>query len=148
MQNDSVNTPQSQNNNRSSINTKGKKLLVIEDDFLIRELYNSVLTESGYIVDSAADGQEALTKINTQTYDMILLDLVLPKITGLDLLRDCRLPLSKARNTPVFLITNLGQDNIIKEAFKVGADGYILKSKVTPKQLVAELDTFFATGKK
>lgn len=125
-----------------------KKLLIIEDDLFIRELYKGVFTEAGYLVDLAVDGQEALEKINSQTYDMILLDLVLPKITGIDILRTCREPSSHARNTPIFLITNLGQENIIKEAFKIGADGYILKAQVTPKDLVREIDTFFAAGQK
>jgi CheY-like chemotaxis protein len=122
--------------------TAPKKLIIIEDDLFIRELYKGVFTESGYLVDLAIDGKEALEKINSQTYDMILLDLVLPKITGIDLLRICREPSSHAKNTPIFLITNLGQEKIIDEAFKLGCQGYLLKAKLLPAEIVSQVSKF------
>ncbi len=121
-----------------------KKILIAEDDFFIRDIYTKAFVNSGYEVHVATDGIETLDKLRTQPYDMILLDIMMPKMTGIDVLRNLRAPESAAKDTPVYIITNLGQQNIIEEAFKVGMDGYIIKSQVTPQQLVDEINTFFA----
>lgn len=97
----------------------------------------------GYEVEAAVDGEEALNKVKTGTYDVILLDIMLPKVTGIDVLKSIRSPDAKAKDTPVFLTTNLGQEDIIKEAFKIGADGYLLKAQLTPQDVVDEINSFF-----
>ena len=120
-----------------------KKILIAEDDFFIRDIYSRVFSLSGYEVQVAVDGADALDKIKAQPYDMILLDIMMPKMTGIDVLRNLRSQESSAKNTPVFIITNLGQQNVIEEAFKMGMDGYIIKSQVTPQQIVGEINNFF-----
>jgi CheY-like chemotaxis protein len=75
---------------------------------------------------------------------MILLDIMMPKMTGIDVLRHVRSENSSVKSVPIFIITNLGQQNIIEEAFKLGMDGYIIKSQVTPQQIVGEINNFFA----
>ena len=120
-----------------------RKILIAEDDFFIRDIYSKVFSLSGYEVAVAGDGAEALEKIKTQTYDMVLLDIMMPKMTGIDVLKNMRAVTTPAKDFPVFIITNLGQQNIIEEAFKVGMDGYILKSQVTPQQIVDEINNFF-----
>jgi CheY-like chemotaxis protein len=120
-----------------------KKILIAEDDFFIRDIYSRVFSLSGYEVQVAVDGADALEKIKAQPYDMILLDIMMPKMTGIDVLRNLRSQESSAKNTPVFIITNLGQQNVIEEAFKMGMDGYIIKSQVTPQQIVGEINNFF-----
>ncbi len=120
-----------------------KKILIAEDDFFIRDIYSRVFSLSGYEVQVAVDGADALEKIKAQAYDMILLDIMMPKMTGIDVLRNLRSQESAAKNTPVFIITNLGQQNVIEEAFKMGMDGYIIKSQVTPQQIVGEINNFF-----
>lgn len=121
-----------------------KKLLIAEDDFFIRDIYSKVFSISGYEVLVAVDGEDALTKIKAQAFDMILLDIMMPKVTGIDVLRETRTTETPNKTAPVFLITNLGQQNIIEEAFKLGMDGYIIKSQVTPQQIVDEINTFLA----
>lgn len=121
-----------------------KKILLIEDDFFIRDIYTKSFTNAGYSVDIAIDGHEALEKVKTSAYDIILLDIMLPKITGIDVLRSFRAPNSPVENIPIFLLTNLGQDDIIKEAFKIGADGYLLKAHLKPQEIVGEINSFFA----
>jgi CheY-like chemotaxis protein len=121
-----------------------KKLLIAEDDFFIRDIYTKIFNLSGYEVHVAVDGEEGLAKIKEQVYDMILLDIMMPKVTGIDVLRETRTKDNPNKSTPVFLITNLGQQNIIEEAFKLGMDGYIIKSQVTPQQIVDEINTFLA----
>lgn len=121
-----------------------KKILVVEDDFYIRDLYERALKKSGYEVSVASDGQEAIEITKTNTFDLILLDILLPKVTGIDVLRTLRDPASTAKDTPVFLITNLGQEDIIKQAFKIGADGYLLKARLSPENIADEIAAYFS----
>lgn len=122
-----------------------KKILIAEDDFFIRDIYSKIFSGAGYEVVVAVDGTDALTKIkNLPAFDMILLDIMMPGMSGLDVLRALRELTPPVKDTPVFIITNLGQENVIEEAFKIGMDGYIIKSQVTPQQIVDEITTFFA----
>ncbi len=120
-----------------------KKILIAEDDFFIRDIYSKVFSLSGYEVAVAVDGVEALDKIKAEDYDMILLDIMMPRMTGIDVLKNVRSLEEPKKSVPIFIITNLGQQNVIEEAFKLGMDGYILKSQVTPQQIVDEINNFF-----
>lgn len=122
-----------------------RKILIAEDDFFIRDIYSKVFSLSGYEVQVAVDGVDALEKIKAQTFDMILLDIMMPRMTGIDVLKNVRALDTPAKSVPIFIITNLGQQNVIEEAFKLGMDGYILKSQVTPQQIVDEINSFFLT---
>ncbi|MFZ5424736.1 MAG: response regulator [Patescibacteria group bacterium] len=121
-----------------------KKIFLIEDEVFIRDLYKKILTDAGYAVKTANDGEEALEVLKTdEVFDLILLDIMLPKLTGLEVLRALREGEASVGNTPIYLLTNLGEDNIINEAYRLGADGYLLKAKYLPRQLVEEIDKFF-----
>ncbi|OGC50359.1 hypothetical protein A2716_04090 [candidate division WWE3 bacterium RIFCSPHIGHO2_01_FULL_40_23] len=121
-----------------------KKILIIEDEIFIRELYQKVLEGAGYEVVGVQDGIEGLDIVKKQKFDLILLDIMLPKMTGIDVLKEIRKDEDeKLKNIPIYLLTNLGQESIIKEAFKIGADGYLLKAKYLPNQIVTEVDAFF-----
>lgn len=122
-----------------------KRVLIAEDDFFIRDIYSKVFSLAGYTVEVAVDGEDALNKIKAQIepYDMLLLDIMMPKITGLDVLKQIRTMNTISKNTSVFILSNLGQQNIIEEAFKIGMDGYIIKSQMTPQQIVEEINTYF-----
>jgi two-component system, chemotaxis family, sensor kinase CheA len=122
-----------------------RKILIAEDDFFIRDIYSKVFSLSGYEVQVAVDGMDALEKIKAQPYDMVLLDIMMPRMTGIDVLKNVRTLDIPAKSVPIFIITNLGQQNVIEEAFKLGMDGYILKSQVTPQQIVDEINNFFLT---
>lgn len=121
-----------------------RKILIAEDDFFIRDIYSKVFSLAGYAVTVAVDGIDALEKIKTQSFEMILLDIMMPRMTGIDVLKNVRTLTTPAKDTPIFIITNLGQQNVIEEAFKLGMDGYILKSQVSPQQIVDEINNFFA----
>ena len=120
-----------------------KRILLIEDDLYIRDIYSRIFTNAGYSVEVAVDGEEGIAKTKDQAYDLVLLDIMLPKVTGIDVLKNFRQPSSTMRNTPVFLITNLGQDDIIKEAFDLGADGYLLKAQFKPQDIVEQIGAYF-----
>lgn len=124
-----------------------KKILIAEDDFFIRDIYSKVFSQGGYEIDVAADGDETLIKIKNQQFDLIILDIMMPKVSGLDVLRQLRAMTTPAKDTPVFILTNLGQQSTIQEAFKIGMDGYIIKSQMTPQQVVNEINSYFESKK-
>ena len=121
----------------------GKRILLVEDDAFVRDLYQTVLTKAGYELEIANDGEEAVGMASYKIYDLILLDIMLPKLTGIEVLKVLRESGSRAKDTPIYLLTNLGEESIIQEAYKIGANGYLLKAKYLPKQLVDEVDKFF-----
>lgn len=126
------------------LNDMKKKILLIEDEIFIRELYEKVLQGAGYDVVPAQDGQEGLEKVRNEKFDLLLLDIMLPKVTGIDVLKEMKKDTNPdVKNLPVYLLTNLGQESIIKEAFKLGANGYLLKAKYLPNQIVTEIDAYF-----
>lgn len=118
------------------------RILVVEDDQFLRDLYNELLTEEGYTVELAGNGEDGHEKASAGGFDLILLDIMLPKIDGLEVLRRLKAHPAKAANGPIVLLTNLGQDAIIKEGFSLGATGYIIKSAMTPDQVLSEVKVF------
>ncbi len=119
-----------------------KSILIIEDDLFIKELYQRQLSKAGFEVDTAEDGTRGLVKASEKSWSLILLDIMLPEINGLDVLRTLKSK-PETKNIPVILLTNLGQDSLIKEAFDIGAEAYLIKSAYTPKQVVEEVKEFF-----
>lgn len=121
-----------------------KKILIAEDDFFIRDAYKEIFQDNGYDVEVANDGEDAISKIRSRLFDMILLDIMMPKVSGLDVLSQIRSVEGFNKKTPVFFITNVGEQNFIEKAFKTGMDGYIIKSQFTPQQIVDEINKFLA----
>ncbi|MEX0621573.1 MAG: response regulator [Candidatus Woykebacteria bacterium] len=124
----------------------GTKILLIEDDVFVSDIYSRELKKSGYEVVLAADGLEGIEQAENNKFDLILLDIMLPKKTGIDVLKDIRMPTSSAKDTPVYLLTNLGQGSIIKQAIDLGAQGYLLKARVLPSQVLQAVNDFFTNG--
>lgn len=119
-----------------------KKILVVEDDQFLREFYQELLTQEGYLIDVAGDGEIALSKILGNEYDLVLLDIMLPKKDGIQILRDLKVTPPKAANLTIVVLTNLGQDAVIKECFDLGADGYLIKSALNPDQVLTEVKSY------
>lgn len=115
-----------------------KRIVMVEDEESIRELYKRQLTLAGLQVDAFANGKDGLNATLNGQYDLILLDIMLPDINGLEILKQVKAN-DKTKATPVILLTNLGQDAVIKEGFQLGAEGYILKSAYTPDQIIQEV---------
>ncbi len=115
-----------------------KNVLIIEDDFFVRDLYIRQFTKSGFGVSAAEDGTEGVAKVEEQKPDIILLDIMLPKLSGLEVLKRLKEnPTTKP--IPVILLTNLSEDQTIKDGFELGAEGYLIKSAYTPEQVVKEV---------
>ncbi len=101
-----------------------KRLLIVDDDKQIRELLAFDISHSGYIVDTASDGQEGLKKALENNYDLILLDVMMPKMNGYDVCRNVRIA---KPNIPILLLTAKGTLEDKTEGFDCGADDYLIK---------------------
>jgi len=113
-------------------------ILIIEDEADIRTIYVEVLQGAGYNVDQAGDGEEGMRKIKDTDWNLLLLDIMLPGRDGLKILKDIK-EKPEYKKGPVIALTNLNSENIIQEAFSSGADGYLIKSEVTPDKIVEEV---------
>lgn len=118
------------------------KILLVEDEQYTRELYASLLKEAGYEVDTAEDGEKGFSMAMKEGYDLILLDIILPKKDGVTFLKDLRRLDPKRRNRKVVMLTVLERDEFIKSALKSGADGYLIKSALKPDQVLSEIKSF------
>jgi CheY-like chemotaxis protein len=120
----------------------GRKVLCIEDERFISELYVRVLTKAGYQVDAIADGKEALAAAQTNKYDIILLDLMLPNLSGIEILRALKGPeQDPPLKAKIIVTTNLEQREDIRADIEKQADGYVVKAELTPHELAKLLDT-------
>jgi CheY-like chemotaxis protein len=117
----------------------GKKILVIEDDQYTRDLYKEILTNAGFAVTVATDGQQGFQMAKQGGYDLVLLDVMMPNLDGLGVLKELQLSPPANPNKQVVMITNIAHDPIIDEAMKLGAKTYISKADVNPEQLVTKV---------
>lgn len=118
-----------------------KRILVVEDDLFLRELYTDILSGEGYKVDSAADGEEALQKMKVGGYNLVLLDIIMPKMDGLSVMKQLQNTPSQTSNKCVVFLTNLDKDEEIRTALQLG-NGYLIKSQITPGSLVQEVKVY------
>ncbi len=117
-------------------NNQGKKVLCIEDEHFISELYQRALTKSGYEVTVELDGLKGLKAAQTDAYDVILLDLMIPTMTGIDVLRDLRDPKKTPKlHSKIIITTNLEQREEVRADIEKQADGYLVKAEITPYEL-------------
>ena len=121
--------------------TAKRRILIIEDENFIGDLYERALLAGGYDSVVVIDGAEALKEAQTNTYDIILLDIMLPSMTGTEILATLRNPaLTPNLKAKIIITTNLELDDEGRAAIENKADGYIVKADITPKELVAFLD--------
>jgi two-component system chemotaxis response regulator CheY len=118
------------------------KLLLVEDDKDTRDVYNEVLKDAGYQVETANDGAAGLTKAKQGGFDLILLDLMMPNVDGLQFLEEIRKNPPKVANGPIIVLTNVSQDNVVQKALNLGATAYFIKATINPDQLLKEVRSF------
>lgn len=114
-----------------------KKILIVEDDRFIIDIYSTKLKEEGYEVLIAENGEKALEQIEKNP-DLILLDIVLPGMDGWEILREIK-KREKTKSIPVLVLSNLSQKSEVEKAFKLGATKYLVKSNFTPSQVIAQI---------
>lgn len=120
---------------------RSRKILCVEDERFISELYVRALTKAGYEVVVEPDGKKALTLAKTDQFDIILLDLMIPTITGIEVLRQLRGAGQKPLKAKIVITTNLEQREDMRADIERQADAYLVKAEITPKELVAFLNT-------
>ncbi len=128
-------------NELTNTNKPHKKVLCIEDERFIGELYKRALDKGGYEVTLEIDGNKGLALAQSDEFDIILLDLMIPNLTGIEILRILRDP-SKTPHlkAKIIITTNLEQREDVREDIEKQADGYVVKAELTPKELVGFLD--------
>ena len=117
--------------------TAAIKILCIEDEHFIAELYARALTNAGYDITVIVDGVEGLKAAQSNLYDIILLDLMIPNMTGSEVLQRLRDPAqTPSLKAKIIITTNLEQKEETRQQIEKLADGYLIKAEVTPHQLV------------
>ncbi len=117
---------------------KKKLILLVEDDEFLAELYATKLTLEGFEVALATDGEKGLKMIKDKIPDLILLDIILPKMDGFEILKNIKADKS-LKNLPVILLTNLSQKDEIKKGLDLGANDYLIKAHFMPSEVVKKI---------
>src|SRR3989344_6520909 len=118
---------------------KSYKILLIEDEPDLVDLFGSSLRSAGFQVEAIENGEQALSTIKKIKPDLVLLDLIIPKKDGYEVLREIKCD-QTVKNTLVYVFSNLTQKTEITRAFKLGAKEYLIKSDYTPSKLVAKIN--------
>jgi len=115
-----------------------KNILLIEDDPFLIDIYTTKLKGSGFLVEVASQGEEAVSKVKEKPFDLVLLDIVLPKIDGWEILRQIKAE-SKLKDLKVIILSNLSQKEEVEKGMNLGADKYLIKAHYTPSEVVEEI---------
>ncbi|MCK5475668.1 MAG: response regulator [Candidatus Pacebacteria bacterium] len=119
-------------------NNEKIKVFIIEDDIYISDMYKIKLEADNYEVNVASDGIEGMKRLEKDIPDVILLDIVMPKIDGFSVLKMIK-ENDILKNVPVILLTNLSQKENIEKGFELGAASYIIKAHFTPSEVVKKI---------
>jgi len=115
-----------------------KKILMIEDDRFLRKIYRDKLTRAGFDFIEATNGEEGLNKVISESPDLVLLDLILPRKNGFDVLIEMKRN-KNTKNIPVIILSNLGQESDIKRGLGLGAQNYLVKTDISLSEVVEKI---------
>lgn len=118
------------------------KLLVVDDEKHIREVLREYAEFEGYSVDEACNGLEAIEKCKSETYDMILIDVMMPKLDGFSTVKELR----KSIETPILMLSARGEEYDKLFGFEMGIDDYVIKP-FSPKEIMARINVILKRGK-
>ena len=119
-----------------------KKVLIVDDDPTILELYMDVLTGAGFKVDNVSNGQSALEMLKKKEHQLVLLDIMMPDMDGIMVLKSIRSDENVYGHPTVVMLTNLALTDNIKEALDSGAEGYLIKLSLSNEQLVQQVKNY------
>lgn len=118
------------------------RIVAIEDDLLLSRMYSKKLEEAGYTVDTYSDGKKALAGIKKNPPLLVLSDVILPGMSGLEILKSMKKN-EKTKKIPFVFLSNLSrEEEDIKRGFELGAIGYLLKVEMTPEEIVAKVKEY------
>lgn len=116
-----------------------KKILFIEDESALQKTLGEALRDRGYEVTAALDGELGLKLALKNPPDLILLDLILPKLSGFDVLKELKAR-AETKNIPVIVLTNLGELSDIDKAMELGANSYLVKADYNLDEVVEKIE--------
>lgn len=119
----------------------GKKVLLVDDDLTLNQMYEERLKMEGLDVATARDGQEAVAKAKSEKPDIVLLDIMMPGVDGFQVLEALR-KLPETQKIPILLVTALIQETMRIKGKQLGATDFIIKSEITPGQLVGKIKEY------
>ena len=115
-----------------------KKIILIEPDDFLSEIYSAKFRQEGFKVKRAADGEQGLKLIEREKPDIILLDILLPKKDGFEVIKELKSK-SGYNKIPIIVVTNLGQKYDVSKALSLGAADYIIKAHFVPSETIATI---------
>lgn len=115
-----------------------KKILLVDDELAVSAVFETALKNVGYDVKVAPDAKSGLDLARGEQFDLILLDQMLPDLSGNEILKTLREE-EKTKNIPIAMLTNFGHDTMVKEALYAGAKDYILKYQVSTDDLIIKV---------
>lgn len=121
------------------------RILLVEDDDLLVRLYQRKFALDGYDVRVARDGEEALVAVGKEPPDLILLDIMMPNMDGIDVLKRLKSH-AETRPIPIVMLTNLSAEADVEKALELGAAAYLVKSDVLPNVVVAKVKEVLAAS--
>ena len=128
----------SEDENPGLVVSRPARILLAEDDRILRRAGEVTLSKKGYAVIVAVDGEDALSKAREHRPDLILLDVIMPKLGGFEVLTRLKAD-PETRDIPVIMLSNLGEASDVRDAIERGARAYLVKSSVRPEQLAAKV---------
>jgi len=117
-----------------------KKVLIVEDDNFVAEVYSTKLLEMGHEVQIAQNGEEGLVLIEKSKPDLVLLDILMPVMGGIELLEELKKKV-EWKNIPIILLTNVGEKESIQKARNFGVQDYLIKSHFTPAEVIEKIES-------
>jgi two-component system alkaline phosphatase synthesis response regulator PhoP len=117
-------------------------ILLVEDDLPMVKMYSTKLKIEGFQVEAAHDGEQGLEKVGKEKIDLVLLDLMIPKLGGMELLEKMRAD-EKLKKVPVVILSNLSQEQDIQRSKELGVNHFLVKSNHTPSQVVEIVKSYF-----
>lgn len=114
------------------------KILLVDDDVFLRDMYAMKFSEKGDTVVGVQDGEEALRSAVSEAFDVIIMDMVMPGMTGIDLLKALKQS-SASSSAKCIVLSNQGEDSDIEKAYEQGAVGYIIKADSIPSEVVEKV---------
>jgi DNA-binding response OmpR family regulator len=118
------------------MDTAQQRVLCIEDDRFIGEMYVRALNQAGYLVDWVLSGSDGLAAAKSKDYDYILLDIMLPEKKGNEVIEELRGEKDLIPNTKVLILTNFDEDDKSREAIQQKVEAYLIKADITPRKLL------------
>jgi len=122
------------------------KILLVDDDLALQTVFQTTLKNAGYTTVTANDGKTGLEKAKLEKPDLILLDQVLPDISGNEILKSLKSD-EATKNIPISILSNFSQGELMQEAIQLGAHDYILKYQIEPQDLVNKVKTMLEEHK-